>query len=90
MARKLQEFARKNAAKIIGIFVIPRIVCFHPVNLFLQLKLKVLQKRLQKQRIKREYIKARKKAASAKTAEQALKLQTGKLQISGVNLLRLA
>ena len=44
-----------DCAKIIGIFIIPRIVCFHPVNLFLQVK-----------------------------------LQTGKLQISGVNLLRLA
>ena len=32
---------------------------------------KALQKRLQKQRIKREYIKARKKAAAGKTAEQA-------------------
>ena len=32
---------------------------------------KALQKRLQKQRIRREYIKARKKAAAGKTAEQA-------------------
>ena len=36
-----------------------------------QMQKKALQKRLQKQRIKRDYIKARKKAASAKTAEQA-------------------
>ena len=36
-----------------------------------QMQKKALQKRLQKQPIKREYIKARKKAASAKTAEQA-------------------
>ena len=29
-----------DCPKIIGIFVIPRIVCFHPVNLILQIKLK--------------------------------------------------
>ena len=36
-----------------------------------QMQKKALRKRLQKQRIKREYIKARKKAAAGKTAEQA-------------------
>lgn len=36
-----------------------------------QMQKKALQKRLQKQRIKWEYIKARKKAAAGKTAEQA-------------------
>lgn len=36
-----------------------------------QMQKKALQKRLQKQRIKREYVKARKKAAAGKTAEQA-------------------
>ncbi len=36
-----------------------------------QMQKKTLRKRLQKQRIKREYIKARKKAAAGKTAEQA-------------------
>lgn len=36
-----------------------------------QMKKKALQKRLQKQRIKREYIKARKKNAGAKTAQEA-------------------
>lgn len=36
-----------------------------------QIQKKALRKRLQKQRIKREYIKARKKAAAGKTAEQA-------------------
>ena len=38
-----------------------------------QMKKKALQKRLQKQRIKREYIKARKKNAGAKTAQEAAK-----------------
>ena len=36
-----------------------------------QMQKKALQKRLQKQRIKREYIKARKKAGTSKAAEQA-------------------
>ncbi len=44
---------------------------------------KALQKRLQKQRIKREYIKARKKAAAGKTAEQAFeKTKNGAITVA--------